>query len=393
MSFFKVTQLLIAMLLASIALSIVVNADKTEVGTGASRRSDIIADKSQTTEEERVFKFDTIPGIGIASSMLEKAQLQLWLALGKSADDVLSTMKLTSVEGNTLANPKFQAWLKYVDDFNQKNPRESKPAAMALTSHYGDNKNGQARLSRILDAGMEDEHTKAIALKLYEQRLESWEKKNIPPLDVFNHLRLDEDNLLTSPLLAPWLKYAKEFHGRNPDKMSPMTTLSIRLNDGELEKVLENGLNSDRTKDIATKLKNELFAEWGAQKRTPDFLFENWLLLSLDRKAPSLSDPVLKIWIRFMDEFNIKHPGEKTTLFDTLRRHYHEGAIVDMLVDAKRDPTTKALAENLESLLLSTWLEYRLSPLVVRYRMHAGDAREILEKYEGLFKAKWSADF
>ncbi|KAF4031978.1 hypothetical protein GN244_ATG16131 [Phytophthora infestans] len=323
------------MLLASIALSIVVNADKTEVGTGASRRSDIIADKSQTTEEERVFKFDTIPGIGIASSMLEKAQLQLWLALGKSADDVLSTMKLTSVEGNTLANPKFQAWLK----------------------------------------------------------LESWEKKNIPPLDVFNHLRLDEDNLLTSPLLAPWLKYAKEFHGRNPDKMSPMTTLSIRLNDGELEKVLENGLNSDRTKDIATKLKNELFAEWGAQKRTPDFLFENWLLLSLDRKAPSLSDPVLKIWIRFMDEFNIKHPGEKTTLFDTLRRHYHEGAIVDMLVDAKRDPTTKALAENLESLLLSTWLEYRLSPLVVRYRMHAGDAREILEKYEGLFKAKWSADF
>ncbi|KAF4031982.1 hypothetical protein GN244_ATG16135 [Phytophthora infestans] len=182
-----------------------------------------------TTEEERVFKFDAIPGSGIASSMLVKAQLQLWLASGKSADDVFSKMKLKSVEGNALANPKFQVWLKCVDDFNQKNPREAKPAATALTSQYGDDKYGNAWLSRILDAGMEDEHTKAIALKLHAQRLESWKDKNTPALDVFDFLRLSEHNLLTSPLLTPWLKYAKEFHGRNPDKMSLMITLSIGL--------------------------------------------------------------------------------------------------------------------------------------------------------------------
>ncbi|KAF4031248.1 hypothetical protein GN244_ATG16891 [Phytophthora infestans] len=159
MGFIQVKQLATAMLLASMTLSLVVNA---KVDLGASRQSDIIADKSQPTEE-RVFNFDTIPGFGIASSMLEKTQLQLWLASGKPADDVFSKMKLKSVEGNTLANPKFQVWLKYVDDFNQKNPREAKPAAMALTSHYGDNKNGQARLSRILNDGMEDKHTKTIA--------------------------------------------------------------------------------------------------------------------------------------------------------------------------------------------------------------------------------------
>ncbi|KAF4031981.1 hypothetical protein GN244_ATG16134 [Phytophthora infestans] len=64
-----------------------------------------------------------------------------------------------------------------------------------------------------------------------------------------------------------------------------------------------------------------------------------------------------------------------------------------MLVDAKSDPTTKALAESLASLLLSTWLESKLSPLTIFPRMHEGDTREIMERYKRLFKAKWSADF
>ncbi|KAF4146553.1 hypothetical protein GN958_ATG04259 [Phytophthora infestans] len=389
MGFIQVKQLATAMLLASMTLSLVVNA---KVDLGASRQSDIIADKSQPTEE-RVFKFDTIPGFGIASSMLEKTQLQLWLASGKPADDVFSKMKLKSVEGNTLANPKFQVWLKYVDDFNQKNPREAKPAAMALTSHYGDNKNGQARLSRILNDGMEDKHTKTIALKLYEQRLESWRDKNTTPLDVFEYLLLDDHKLLTNPLLTPWLKYVKVFNARNPEKeMSPMTTLAIGLGDKELAKALETGLNVDRTKDIATKLKNELFADWEAQKHTPNFIFEHRLSLSFDSLMPLLPNPALKFRIRFMDEFNLKHPDEKTTLFNTLRSHFQEGVIVNMIDDGKRDPATKALAESLESVLLSTWLESNLSPLAVRLRIHAGNTRGIMKKYKRLYKAKWSTD-
>ncbi|KAG2769903.1 hypothetical protein PC129_g24370 [Phytophthora cactorum] len=194
-------------------------------------------DKNNT---ERGINLDAIPvltKLTVNIPIVDKTRLQLWLTFRTSADDVFKKMKLTSVEGNLLADSTFLFWLKYVDDLNQKNPREAKSAVSVLASRYGDN-----QLSTMLNAAMKEQHTKALAIGLQTQRLEDWKLRNIPPLDVFEALQFKKHDILMNPALTSWFKYLDDFNVRNPtEKLSLMETLSLGLGDRALAEVLEAG--------------------------------------------------------------------------------------------------------------------------------------------------------
>ncbi|KAG3122129.1 hypothetical protein PI126_g24269, partial [Phytophthora idaei] len=381
--------------LAVVVCSTVVNAEMTKVERPATTfiRSGNTADGDKNNTE-RGINLDAIPvltKLTVNIPIVDKTRLQLWLWLTfrTSADDVFKKMKLTSVEGNLLADSTFLFWLKYVDDLNQKNPREAKSAVSVLASRYGDN-----QLSTMLNAAMKEQHTKALAIVLQTQRLEDWKLRNIPPLDVFEALQFKKHDILMNPALTSWFKYLDDFNVRNPtEKLPLMKTLSLGLGNRALAEVLEAGVNAGRTKEISTKLKNQLFAEWETKKFSPDIIFGAVGLKHIhDATRPILSDPVLNFWVRYLNEFNQKHPREKTTLIDTLRKNYADEALIEMLVAAKKDPTTETIAKNLELLLLTRWLREKKQPPTVARWMFADKSDEMLDKYTRFFKAKWPSD-
>ncbi|KUG01562.1 hypothetical protein AM587_10002317 [Phytophthora nicotianae] len=391
----NVSEVVAALLLSVLIFPTVIIAGKTTDNgpTANFLRSDPY--KLQDYEERG--KMPRLADVGEKiNSIVKSTQQKIWLTYGRPAEDLLSRMTSVLKEDNPLANSKLQVWLKHVDDLNQKHPREAKSAASMLTAHYGDNQYGNSLLSTKLNAAMENEHTKVFALKLQAQRLEDWGRKNTAPLAVFDMLLLRNHDVLKNPLLISWFKYVEDFNARNPvDKMTLISTLSLGFgtSDRGLVEVLEAGLNAGGTKDIATKLKTQLFAEWEAKKLTPDLVFESTLRLKqgyTDSNAPGLSDPILKFWIRYMEWFNLKHPHkQKTTLFDTLRNHFDYDAIVRMLVDAKLDPASKASARDLESLLFAKWLDGKLTPQDIARWLRADRSDAMFDEYKRLFEMKW----
>ncbi|KAG2765314.1 hypothetical protein Pcac1_g23214 [Phytophthora cactorum] len=240
---------------------------------------------------------------------------------------------------------------------------------------------------------MKDQTTKALAMKLQSQRFEDWKHSNTDPLKVFAFLKLDKHDILTNPGLTSWFNYLDDFNARKPSQgMTRMEALSNGLNDRGLAKVLEAGMQGrGKTKAIATKLEKQLFAEWEAKQYTPDHIFRAVGLKNFygDATGPILSDPVLKFWVRYMNEFNTKHPDKRTTIFETLRKNYGDEALVGMLVATKKAPKTKTAAKSLESQLLRKWLRDGLQPKEVVLWMNKDKSGEILNTYTRLFQAKW----
>ncbi|KAF4031844.1 hypothetical protein GN244_ATG16361 [Phytophthora infestans] len=54
-------------------------------------------------------------------------------------------------------------------------------------------------------------------------------------------------------------------------------------------------------------------------------------------------------------------------MLNTLRKNYVDKALVEMLVAAKKDPTTNTIATNLELLLLTRWLDEKKQPLSIAH--------------------------
>ncbi|ETN03958.1 hypothetical protein PPTG_15325 [Phytophthora nicotianae INRA-310] len=389
MNFLRVATLAVATSLTIVTLSTVIKAEFVRVESPTARilRSDNTAERDQTNERRGV-NLDTIPGVtklrGIIGSIVEKTQLQHWLSLRTSADDVFTKMKLTPVKGNLLANPKIKVWIKYVDELNKKKPKaERVSAASVLAFRYGDE-----RVSTMLNAALQDQTT---TIKLQSQRLEDWMRLGMQPYDVFHLLKFEKHDILLNPVFSFWLKYVDKFNVRYPMQGSTrMEELSLALGNRVMSKVLEAGRKDGRTKAISAKLESQLLMEWGAKGFTPDDVFGMWGLKNIagGGTGPILSDPVLKFWVRYMNEFNTKHPGKRTTIFDTLKKNYGDMALVDMIVAAKKVPKTKAAAKSLEAQLLNKWLKDKKQPREVEHWAFFDKSGEMIGKYTTLFNAQ-----
>ncbi|OWY96791.1 RxLR effector protein, partial [Phytophthora megakarya] len=138
-------------------------------------------------------------------------------------------------------------------------------------------------------------------------------------------------------------------------------------------------------------LQYEWFAKWESMRFTPSDAFKAVRLKgTFEQTGPLLSDPALNFWVRYMNEFNRKHPTEKTSLIDTLRQNYHDEAILYMITAAKTEPTTKLTAENLELSLLTKWVLEKKNPAVVARWYDADKTGAIYEKYRAKYISRWS---
>ncbi|KAF4146697.1 hypothetical protein GN958_ATG04110 [Phytophthora infestans] len=79
-------------------------------------------------------------------------------------------------------------------------------------------------------------------------------------------------------------------------------------------------------------------------------------------------------------------------MLNTLRKNYVDKALVEMLVAAKKDPTTNTIATNLELLLLTRWLDEKKQPLSIAHWLSSDKSGQMMDHYSRLFKARLSND-
>ncbi|POM81283.1 RxLR effector candidate precursor [Phytophthora palmivora] len=218
-------------------------------------------------------------------------------------------------------------------------------------------------------------------------------RKNSEDIDtVFAKLQLVTagEKIFENPNFLIWAKYVDDYNVKHPGKAKSMLpTLTTQYGDKGLAKMLEAAKQVESTKSVATKLQSEQMKVWNKADISTDRLFK---IYRLDHESNPFANPVIHILSRYSDEF---FSSKKTALLDTLRVHYSDSELSQILIAARKVPSTKRMARKLEDELLRFWLSNLKSPdEVFRYLQLDKGANNLLDsmqlktwlRYEDLFK-------
>nr|AEK80833.1 Avh175.2 [Phytophthora sojae] len=116
---------------------------------------------------------------------LQGEQLQYWAALGKSPDEVFNLFTLGAAGERLFSKPEFAAWVKYVDDFNVKNPTKTTSTIPTLLYHHTD-----GTLAELIALAKKSDATNSIATKVGNAQMNAWLSSGKSADDVFMLLKL-----------------------------------------------------------------------------------------------------------------------------------------------------------------------------------------------------------
>ncbi|CAI5746953.1 unnamed protein product [Peronospora destructor] len=135
---------------------------------------------------------------------------ELYKILAESTKDVAKGLQNALIK----RCPNLPVWIKYMDDYNEKNGGQKTDAIEALLDSYN-----EKAVVIMLQEAKKVEGAEKLATKLQKELTEYWLKeKNYSLLDVFRvmqHGRELED-VLTSPYLLVWTRYLDEYNTANP---------------------------------------------------------------------------------------------------------------------------------------------------------------------------------
>ncbi|KAG1697735.1 hypothetical protein DVH05_015692 [Phytophthora capsici] len=124
-------------------------------------------------------------GTESTATRLENAQLNIWLAEGRNADDVFNLLKIDDAGGKLLKRPQLSTWFLYTNKLS-KDPYDL--LLINLRHHYGD-----SGVASMLVQAKNDPATRTIANKLETLQLETWLKEKKSVVDVFKFLKLNDE--------------------------------------------------------------------------------------------------------------------------------------------------------------------------------------------------------
>ncbi|OWZ03782.1 Avirulence (Avh) protein, partial [Phytophthora megakarya] len=207
--------------------------------------------------------------------------------------------------------------------------------------------------------------TKWLENKELNKKLAAFLKNEDDVDDVFMKLNLNVagKNLFDDPVFLKWATYVDDFNkmkgNKDPKSMLPM--LKSQYGDDNLAVMLEKAVQVQGTSDVVKKLQTEQMNLWKTQGRTTDQLFKTYKLdVFEDGVTNVLAKPGVSVWVKYADEFN---PGEKTTLFEKIRKTYSDDLVVSKILSTgELDSTTKKLATKLQNQQATRWLDEKKTP-------------------------------
>ncbi|OWZ00664.1 Avirulence (Avh) protein [Phytophthora megakarya] len=311
------------------------------------------------------------------ASQLEVAQVKMWLDSGKTTDDVFKLLKLDkqaiSFQNKVLLN----TWISYINAFIKENPNKKITLFSALEIRFKDR-----QLNEILNVAKKFPGMESIATKIQTVNIQPLFARNESPRHVFTLLGLNDegDHILSSPLFQTWMKYVEDFNKLNPKKQeSWFDPLRIEYEYGGT-RIVEMALQNPSTVQIGKKVEREWLNFWLDREKLPKDVFN---FLELDKAGEkALTDRKFNAWIKYLDLFNERFPGSKTTMIDGLRASNNDLVLLRMFDTAKTDPSTEKVVAYLENELVHKWLVEKVPPTLLYNKVgHIKSSGEMIERY------------
>ncbi|KAK1942981.1 hypothetical protein P3T76_005618 [Phytophthora citrophthora] len=291
---------------------------------------------------------------------LEAAQLQMWLSSGKSVDEVYNLLNLPNKKHlhSIDANPLFTTWISYLNTFSIENPDKVTRLLSTLTTEFNNRP-----LMQILQAAEKFPSMKSIATKLQLQQAEKFFSTGVSPYKVFTAIALDSvgDSVLSSPVFTKWMSYVDDFNKKHPEKEeSWFLPLRVSYQGNSLDRLIGTARKKPETIKLADMVEKARMEEWLTRwKYEPKDVFRFLHLNEAGDKT--FSSPNFKLWVKYLNDFNLKYPDEKTTMIDNIRANYIDLHLLEILPAAKKVPSTEKLAKDLENALLNKWVDEKLT--------------------------------
>ncbi|KAG6955565.1 hypothetical protein JG688_00011821 [Phytophthora aleatoria] len=147
----------------------------------------------------------------------------------------------------------------------------------------------------------------------------------------------------------------------NPKKQTSLIkTLTIHYGDEGLAKIIQAAKQIPSTASIAKRLQTEQLQRWITQGKSPDDVFA---LLKLDKAGQKVfTHPEVVTWAKYVDDFNKANPDKHVTLFSTFAARFNDETLVQMLIAAKKVPSTEKIAVQVQAVQTKLWLNTRKKP-------------------------------
>ncbi|ETP37357.1 hypothetical protein F442_14832, partial [Phytophthora nicotianae P10297] len=113
--------------------------------------------------------------------------------------------------------------------------------------------------------------------------------------------------------------------------------------------VEERGFSASTLETLPSTLRSPVsqLDDWLTQGKSADDVFQ---LLTLDKAANGLlASPHLNEWISYMKRFNKVNPTKRTTVIDTLTKHYGDEGLARIIEAAKQVRATAGLAKRVQT--------------------------------------------
>ncbi|ETN14845.1 hypothetical protein PPTG_07098 [Phytophthora nicotianae INRA-310] len=185
--------------------------------------------------------------------------------------------------------------------------------------------------------------------------------KGIPADDVFVLLKLDQagDKILENKQFGTWVSYMTKTNKKYPE-VAMVAKLTTVYGDEVLAKILQAGVKVKSTNSIARKLQFIQMTGWMQQTNSIDDIFR---LLKLDEGMEKLlTSPNLNILERYIEVYNKFNGVKRTSLIKEMMRFYEQKAVSTALEAAKKNPSTNALATELQAAQFRQWFADGVKP-------------------------------
>ncbi|ETI41266.1 hypothetical protein F443_13496 [Phytophthora nicotianae P1569] len=283
------------------------------------------------------------PKIKTLANRLEREQMQYWVAVRKSPDDVFRIYKLDEAKQTVLSTPKFVNWVKHVDDLNAKHPEQPVTTIPTLKKYFNIDDEG---LLSLISVGKQSERTKSIASKVEDDLLQIWGNSKKTPDAVLDEMRIDKMNipLLENSLFTTWAKYVSIFNAKYPnEKRTMIEILTRKFGDQYITHILYKAKSIDTTKTMATQLESA--------QLTIDHDFSS-------RNSP----PILNACVSYLNVIATESPTKLPILLSNLKTTFDDRLLLQFLEAAKPFRSLERAVVKLETEKIRAIFERREQP-------------------------------
>ncbi|OWZ21645.1 Avirulence (Avh) protein [Phytophthora megakarya] len=273
------------------------------------------------------------------AKQMESELFEFWLSK-YAPDRVFRILKLHQSQAPLLENSILNTWVKYLDEFNSKNPNKQTTMLETLRKQFGDEE-----LTKIL--------------------------KSVDK--VFVRLKLQTtngDQLLENPHFITWLYYVKALNAKTRGKSrSAISNLTEYYSHDGLARIFEAAKKKPGLENIASDWQRTQFRYWLDLSHKPDYVFRNLRLgyTAMYAKDKLLEHPLFQTWINYMKYYNENMENQQGTFLATLgtKLLYNDDEISKMIETAKKSPSTIEFADKLQMEQVDRWFSEGKSPTFV----------------------------